>query len=112
MSEKVKNALIKIIESGLQLSVDGFEFLKTIDGEKIEGLVNQLIDTTKQESPGTQVLDREALENFVKKSEKLDLRGRVTGKIVYKQKRKSSRKPGLTANLRVNSSGKCQSDLC
>jgi DNA polymerase II small subunit len=84
VSEKVKNALKKIIENGLQLSVDGFEFLKTLEGEKIVGLINHVIDVTKQDSPETQVLDSELLENFFIKREKQEVQRQITGKTSFR----------------------------
>jgi DNA polymerase II small subunit len=84
VSEKIKNALIKIIENGLQLSADGFEFLKTLEEEKVESLTARVINSIKQDSPETQVLDKKFLEDFFMKLEKREAESRVTGKTVFR----------------------------
>ncbi len=69
MSENLREALGKIIEAGYQISADGFEYLKTLDGEGLGDSIRGALAEASQASPEITILDRAFLQSVCEKEE-------------------------------------------
>ena len=69
MSEHLREALGKIIEAGYQLSADGFEYLKTIEEDDLEGSVTRALTEASRASFEITIIDRAQLQNATEKDE-------------------------------------------
>jgi len=70
VSESLRAALQKIIESGYQLSADGFEYLRTLEGPALEELVRHAIQRANVSPIAIYVLDRPFLKSLVDEKRK------------------------------------------
>ena len=69
MSENLREALGKIIEAGYQLSAEGFEYLKTLEGEGLGESIRGALAEASQASPEITILDRAFLQSVCEKDE-------------------------------------------
>ena len=65
MSENLRASLKRIIESGYQLSSDGFEYLKTLQEGDLEELVRQAIQKANTSSYDHFIFDRNFLQSIL-----------------------------------------------
>jgi len=63
VSEDLRAALGSIIESGYQLSADGFEFLGTLTGDSLKDTVKQALKSASSSAKDITIIDRSFLEN-------------------------------------------------
>ena len=75
----------RIIESGYQLSADGFEYLKTLDDGTIEKLMRRAIQRANSSQDARYVLDREFLQSTLEETEekpvgRITLKGKLKGR--------------------------------
>lgn len=77
VSAYLRAALERIIESGYQLSADGFEYLKTLDDGTIEPLMRRAIQRANSSQDARYVLDREFLQSTLEETEEKSV-GRIT----------------------------------
>ena len=81
MSEELRETLGRIIESGYQLSVDGFEYLRAMEAEERRELVGRVLQLAGSSSLGLNVLDRAFIEKVGEERPMDPLRPKVfTGK--------------------------------
>lgn len=81
MSEELREALSKIIESGYQLSADGFEYLSTLQGEAVKETVKQAIKVAGSSHQDITIINRDFLKSMHEESlRKTDILKVVTGK--------------------------------
>jgi DNA polymerase II small subunit len=78
VSEELRNALSRIINSGYQLSADGFEFLRSLSQEELAETVKKALRGAGLSTENITILDRNFLEN-VSKSSKEDKKGVLIG---------------------------------
>jgi len=69
VSEDLRSALKNIVESGYQISADGFEYLKTLSQDEINKLMIKAIKKAKSDSVSRYVLDIEFLQSLQMHSE-------------------------------------------
>ncbi|UCH57394.1 MAG: DNA-directed DNA polymerase II small subunit [Candidatus Bathyarchaeota archaeon] len=62
MSEELRDILNKIIESGYQISVDGFEYLKTLKGDDLNASVKKALRAAETSPKRVVILDKEFLQ--------------------------------------------------
>ena len=97
MSEDLRTTLQRIIESGYQLSADGFEYLKSLEEVTLEGLVKRVIQRANASPEEINVLDRGFLQSVMEETAKRgEARGLITGK-----RRKRPLAGDVDANLEV-----------
>lgn len=81
MSKNLRAALERIIESGYQVSVDGFEYLETLDGDALDDFVRRAISRANASPDDRYVLDRGFLHSVLEEpEEKTEARIYLTGK--------------------------------
>ena len=66
MSEELKEALGRIIESGYQISVDGFDYLKTLEAGDLKEGVKNALKVARASSHEVLFLDKEFLQKVCK----------------------------------------------
>lgn len=69
MSEDLRSALKNVVESGYQISADGFNFLKTLNPDEINELMIKAIKKAKSDSVSRYVLDKAFLQSLQTRSE-------------------------------------------
>jgi DNA polymerase II small subunit len=69
MSEHLREALGKIIEAGYQISADGFEYLKTLDGDDLVNNVKGVLTEASRASSEITIIDRAFLQSVCEKDE-------------------------------------------
>ncbi len=62
MSEELREALSRIISSGYQLSSDGFEFLGTLEGDKLKQVIRRALRSADSSTTDITILDSEFLQ--------------------------------------------------
>lgn len=81
MSKNLRAALERIIESGYQVSADGFEYLGTLDGDDLDDFVSRAISRANASPDDRYVLDRGFLQSVLEEpDEKTEARIYLTGK--------------------------------
>ena len=70
MSEELKEALNRIIESGYQLSADGFEYLETLECGALKELIKRAIQVANASTSDIVILDRDLLKTVFEESHK------------------------------------------
>jgi DNA polymerase II small subunit len=69
LSEPLREALGTIINAGYQLSAEGFEYLKTIDENRLKDGITGALNEASKSSPIITVLDRAFLQNILEEAE-------------------------------------------
>ena len=72
MSEELREALGRIIESGYQISADGFDYLKTLTVERLMESVNEALKAAKASAQEILILDKEFLQKVQEGEQKPD----------------------------------------
>jgi DNA polymerase II small subunit len=72
VSEELKKALGRIIESGYQISADGFEYLKTLESENLHENVKNAIKAAESSSQEILFLNREFLQKVHEENQRPD----------------------------------------
>ena len=72
MSERLREALGRIIEAGYQLTADGFEYLKTLDDESLQESVRDVLREAGKASSQIIILDKDFLAEICERNEKPD----------------------------------------
>ena len=71
MSENLRKVLEDIIKAGYQLTADGFEYLKTLEGESLGESVQGALTHASNTSPEITILDKAFLQDVYKKDERI-----------------------------------------
>lgn len=69
MSEELREALSSIISSGYQLSSDGFDFLKTLENDRLNEVVRSALRTADSSTTDITILDREFLQKIIEEDQ-------------------------------------------
>ena len=82
MSETLRSSIQRIIESGYQLSADGFEYLKTLQEGDLEELVRHAVQKANTSAYNRYILDQSFLQSVLEEVlSKKEPRRFITGKI-------------------------------
>ena len=83
MSEELRQALGSILEAGYQLSVDGFEYLKTLEASTLQETVKKALYQASRAEAEINFIDGELLRKVeVKDTSRADFMAPILGGIM------------------------------